>query len=191
VPGAVPVDDARWPKVIGIVSIVFGSLGVLTGCSAIASGFMMSLFMGVMPADARNQPAMVAMRDWAPWTGAVGAAKSIVAVGLLVGGILLLQKKRGGARLLVAWAIARMAVAVFDTAVTYFMQSQVMATAAGQANTPPPGVPPGFFTMMAAFSAVFALAWGCALPIFVLVWLNLPFARAEVDRWRARAGSAA
>lgn len=175
----VPVEPARWPNVLGIVSIVFGALGALQGCSGVASAVIMPIFMRGMPAEARAP--VDATAAWGPWLIALGASQALVAIGLLVAGILVLTRKPGGARLLAVWGVVRMIVVVFGAVVTFRMQRDMMASMAQSGRLP--AFFPGLASLMGAFGVVFTLAWGFALPVFVLIWLRLRSVRAEIARW--------
>jgi hypothetical protein len=46
-----------------------------------------------------------------------------------------------------------------------------------------PAPPKGMMETMAVIGALFAMAWGSALPVFMLIWFSRPSIRRETADW--------
>ena len=187
-PGTIvaPQRPANWPKVIGTIAIVLGSGGIFVGLWGAASPFGMRLFEWAME---QSQPSAVvdrqvaAMQAWLPWT--VGSSLLAVAIAtlLLFGGIRLNKRKSSSMRLLKFWAVMQIPVVVIVTIAEMLMQErlfEIMGQSPGGIPMPFGG---GFADLMLVVGLVFGLAWGWALPVFLLIWLTRGKIKNEVAGW--------
>lgn len=157
-----------WPKPIGIVSIVWGSLGLLCGVCGLASLSMMSTFvqgaedqMGPMPDIMKPSPLqMVAM--------ALGFVPTVV---LLVAGILTVKRNYKGR--LAHLVYVALAIVIGGIGIAMQIQQQ-MALSAWAAENPDnmwakQQQQGGMFAYIGiAFGVILSFAW----PIFCAIWFG-------------------
>jgi uncharacterized membrane protein SirB2 len=179
IPGALPSPKTRWPKVLGVISVILGILGVLGGVwNLVFQEFIGGFTMGQTQAE---QQALQGMRDFARWNLAYGLVGAVVAAALLVAGIGLIKRRRMGAQWAKGWAIAKMVLVIGGAVLAVLMQQGVMAAA--QQSPGSPAMMGSIMAAMTVVTVVFALAWGWALPLFVLIWLGRAKIREEVSTW--------
>lgn len=168
------VEVPTWPKVVGIISIVFASLGLVCG----TCGIGMLAFMRPMLKMAEEQmgPAPSVMFP-GPAVVGIGVLSVAVTVLLLVAGIATLKRRASGRMLHVVYAGISLVVALISTLLNWQYQSGVLAWAAAnptdkwaQQQNP-----------VSAYSGmVIGICFGIAYPIFLLVWFGIMGKRPEV-----------
>lgn len=190
VPGALgrAPSNPVWPVALGIVSVVFGSFGLLQNLWGFAALHMMDWFSGFMPQGGPNP--MAAMINWRIPLSITYTFASIASLLLLIGGVLLLMRRYAASPGLICWALLKIPVTLALTILTILMQMEQFETMA--ASTGGPGVAfTGFTTPLMIVSGVIGVLWGIALPVFVLIWFTRKNVRALFDEWRnERAGLA-
>ena len=116
VAGALPPEDtSRWPKVIGIISLIYALFGMLCGISYAGSTIFTSqlLAMGGMKDVDLPMPIKLTVVALVVFDVALGVV-------LLMGAINLLRRKRSGVRLHLRWALWRMILILVAAATTIF-----------------------------------------------------------------------
>lgn len=207
--GMLPARPSTWPKVLGIIGIIFGSVAMVGGMISVLAFKTMSATYESMGLGAGFvEKHLIALKYIPPIAGSLGLL-------LLLGSILLLVRKRLSRGLLLLWAVLKVALVIgqtpYNTAMTKDMmpfQKQIMDTAFKNAGgvkpapaatpAPEPAVPAApsappvptleinsvVETTMVISQAV-AVIWGCVLPVFLLIWLMRGKIRAEVAEWGA------
>ena len=112
---APPEELSKWPKVIGIISLVYAILG--GGCM-LASGLIAPFFMENLMKMGGMEVSMSATLKWI----SVISAGVIVLNGLLllVGSIKLIQRKPSGVSLIKKWAVIRLVLLVGQLGVAFY-----------------------------------------------------------------------
>lgn len=170
-PPLVPV----WPKVVGIISIVWGSLGlVCNSCLLIGQAFQ-SASMGMMPQqtpDGKPMPPMPDVMKPGPLDLASLVLGLIVTTMLIVAGSLLVARKPQARGLHLGYAGVSL-IATGAGTVVALMKQQAIANWARQN-------PDNFWgqqqTQMGGLTyAIIGLAvlLGAAYPIFTIIWFGL------------------
>jgi len=179
--------------VVGIIAIVFGSLGVLGG----AFGCIGVFFLGSFSQLLRSVPTNGA--QGAPDTAAIGrsleamqipgllisTAGLVIAILLLWGGILLARRRAEARKVLLAWAVLKALFSVaklfFDIASTQsLLSSEAMSSADGSGMEQ-------FVTVVAIASNMLTMVWALALPVFMFVWFRRGTIREEMGTWSSEA----
>lgn len=193
------VEEAKWPKVIGVLSIVQGSLGVLAnGCCGlfyVAGPAFLVPMMEKAPRPANPPPGqdpragIETMTLLAPWMAAQGVLMLVTlltSVLLLVAGIQMVMRRPAAVGLHKLWAGARLllgvlgaTLAVVTTFATAAGQAEIAQKYGGFANTPTKVILTG------ALPAVVITGLILAYPIVVLVVLRKPWAKSEVAKWKS------
>ncbi len=178
-PGELPActRQTSWPRTLGIVSIILGVLGVLFGTIGASARLILKAFQ-VMVED-KGAVDWDAVGRAVAWLARISLVAAILAAVLLVVGIGLVRRRAWAIRAGKAWAIAQIVVTVLGTAGSHVIQ-RAIAEALRQAGTSAGGLPLGTSPAATAWS----LVWGCALPVFVLIWFARREIREEVAGWR-------
>lgn len=183
VPGALGSSAAAWPTVLGVISIVLGSLGALKNACGVVAGLAQGI--ALMGYSSRVYPSG---GGWTFVTAVLNLVSLGVSVWLLVAGIRLLKRKVVSVRLHKGWAWTRIAVALVEAAVGGIVQAITVSSmmqsmgASGGAGAPPPGMAPavmGFGFLILIVTLLFSLTY----PIVVLGVLSRPWAQQEIGRW--------
>ncbi len=191
VPGPLGKPPSRpvWPTPIGIISIVFGAGGVLSGLYGAGAPWLVSSmsswakYTPTTTTTAQFDP-FAAMRNWAISLTIVSGLGVLVAAMLLAGGIGLLQRKSWSATLLFWWAIVRIPLAIALTVVTIGMQQEQMTAMSQQSGA---ALPAAFASGFVWFGSILSIAWYCAYPTFIIIWMTRSAVRADVRKWRESA----
>ncbi len=178
-------QESAWPKVIGIICIVFGSLGSLGGfCGALGS--LLQGFIGRVAQNAgQSQETLEAMARYTPYTAAANILGLGVAVVLLVGGIGLVKRLRWSRAALLHWSWMKMLVAILVGVLGYLMQQAQFEAMQNDPNFSGqmPAMFGSFMRAAGAVGLVLQIVWSWALPIFTLIWFNRRPIREEVSQW--------
>ncbi|MDP1663423.1 MAG: hypothetical protein Q8L55_16045 [Phycisphaerales bacterium] len=186
VAGPLGVQRAAWPTVVGVISVVLGSLGILKnacgGVSSFAQGFG---GMNLGPPALGGQYSL-----WMVITGVLSLVSLAVSGWLLWAGVQLLKRRKKSVALHRGWAWTRIGVALLEAAAGAAAQSAVMsgamAAGGGAGGAGGGGAPAGMDAMLIAVAIVtIALPLIIALtyPVVVLALLSRPWAKLEVERW--------
>ncbi len=190
-----------WPTVVGIIAIIFGSLGAVNNGLCAPVGLVLSGSMGgLFDKLAESQPGagmeeqaamMDALQDYLPANLAVSITAAILSLILLIGGIGLVKRRAWCIRTIVIWALLKMIHAVPAMAVGYLLNSEMfraMEEAAETSSGGPGQMPAGFDAMIKGFSmagVLIGMLWAWALPMFMLIWFARAKIRQEVTSWRS------
>ena len=172
-----PEMRSSWPTAIGVIAIVFGVLGVLYHLFSIVP-FALRWF-GVNVDD--PDPDMKVALSWETWIVLLAGLATALAVVLLVAGIGLVRRRRRAVRTLAGWATFRMLLAVGQAAVNYRLAPAQYAVMRNDPSMA--GMPSGFVELIGPITAGVLLIWGCALPIFLLIWFGRRKIKDEVTTW--------
>ncbi|MEX0652743.1 MAG: hypothetical protein WD534_17245 [Phycisphaeraceae bacterium] len=179
-----PPPHRTWPTAIGIIAIIFGSLGALGALWGAAAPFLMEwLFdaMGLQQAEVQAQ--LEIMRSLLWWSVSFSLVSLLLALLLLMAGVQLIRRRRQAGALCWWWAVLKMALVVGGVALGYVAQQQQMElmTAQQQSHQQMAGA---VSEAMALFNIAIGLAWGWALPVFMLIWFSRRSVKADVASWR-------
>lgn len=179
-----PPASPGWPKIIGIISIVWASLGLIcNGCGAVSPLFQ-SFMMQMVPPEQQAQMQQQA----AGQNPAVTVAMSLV--GLLLAGLLMfaaiqtLRYRWKGRMLHLVWGVISVVVALIGAVVGW---GQMKAQVAGQLQQmqSDPNTAAQAQQMQGMVETTAYGMYGCmvflsiAYPIFVLIWFGLIKTREE------------
>ena len=112
-----------------------------------------------------------------------------IAIVLLIGGIGLTKRSPWSPKTCRTWAGLKMLLVVYSSIIGYLVQQAQMEAMQRMLEEDPnaPTAMVGFFgTLMAIIGPVifvFAIVWGWALPIFMLIWFLRHKIKAEVAQW--------
>ncbi len=170
---------SNWPSVLGVIAIVFGALGTLGGIWGALSPLFIDWMADRMPAN--QAAAMEAAGEQMTWTVVLSLAFTALAIGLLIAGIGLLRRRRWAIGASQIWAILKILVVIASTALQYQMaevQTELVTQQGGTA-----GIPAQFAGTLTTAAMVVGLLWGCALPVFMLIWFARGKIKSETAGW--------
>lgn len=183
-PTALPPAPPVWPTVVGIVMIVFGGLGLLFNLWGTIQNLFLNAFIAKM--SAQNNPDVAAVIvAWSTPMGLASLLQLSISSLLLASGIGMVMRRPWSIPAARLWAWAKIASTIVTAVLTVLMQREQFAAMTQQMQGQGPGTPAGFFTGILVFTAAFTIAWGWALPIFVLIWLRRQSSRREIATWSA------
>jgi hypothetical protein len=177
-PGELPVypRDTRWPKALGIISIILGVLGILAGFIGASAGLIVKTLQAMV--EDKGAVDWNAVSRAVTWLARISLVSAILAVVLLVVGVGLVRRRAWAIPLGKTWAVLQIIVAILGTGMSHMIQRSI-AEAIQQAGTTgrmPIGTSPA--------ATAWSLLWGCALPVFMLIWFARREIREEVAAWR-------
>lgn len=173
VPGPVPQQKTQssWPVVLGTIAVVLATLSVLAILIAVVTPMLTSNYGEMFGEDFADQMRGLTL------VGAVVSA--CVAVLLLAGGISLLRRRRRSIATIKIWAALKIIVTFVGTMYGLTHQPDYAAM-----NTQTPGGPPvGLMQTFSTVGAVLGILWGCALPVFMLLWFRRSRIKEETAGW--------
>lgn len=180
-----PLKGTAWPKVLGIICIIFGVFGSLGGCIGMFTPLMLEPLSAMMPPEQR-EPYRATMEEWMTASIAISIIAFVLAVTLTIGGIQLLKKRKTAIPLLRVWAAAKMVLVVVNAFIAYRIQEDqfaLMQEAGTSAQNMPPGMD-NFMNIVMIFSSIFGVLWGWALPVFLLIWLSRRTIQDQIKGWK-------
>lgn len=161
-------DVPGWPRLVGILSIVWGSLGIVCGgCMTLSSAFMRNL---LKMAEEQNGPAPEAMITPPALVASMGFG-TLVTILLLVAGITTLKRSITGRTLHLIYAVLSILNSVAGLWLS-LEQHKAMAEWASQNAGNPYAANANMGGMNTMIAVVFT-AIAVAYPLFILIWFGL------------------
>lgn len=171
-------EPKTWPKTVGIISIVWGSLGLICNGCGLVGGLVSGPMMQQMAAQ--NPQLAQQMQNAPPPSGlqmGIAALGILVSTMLIVAGSMLIARKPIAAALHLAWAVITLLLTIGNTIVSIgpmqqqMQQMQTQMQSQSGAATPPPGAMQGMQAAMYGSLACMALIT-LSYPIFCLIWFG-------------------
>ncbi|MBP7948326.1 MAG: hypothetical protein KA004_01635 [Verrucomicrobiales bacterium] len=178
-----------WPTAIGVIGMVFGGAAAL---SSLVGLFTNSALSGMLEGFGVDKNFMD--RHWAATT-LLPILASALGVVLLVGGILLLMRRKAGVSVMLLWAVAKIAFVLVQAPLQMAMQKEMLpkmleqqqkvveAQSKKSGQTAPEINLSGFMDAAAGVGAVVGVVWGMALPVFLLIWFSRKGVRHDIASW--------
>jgi hypothetical protein len=159
-------DMPGWPKPIGILSIVFGSISVVCGGFGVAMMFVMPSMMGAAVGDDPLPPTMT--------PGLVQivlmVASVLINVLLVVGGITCLSRKIAARYMHLVYGIGMIVLSIAGVMFQFQLMAQMDLYVQDYPDNP---ISQGYNRPMQLGSALAMTALSLAWPIFCLAWFGL------------------
>jgi small-conductance mechanosensitive channel len=165
-----PAEPPAWPKVIGIISIVWGSLGVFCNACGLIGQAGGSFFLNMMP-PAQQEQMKAQMAAGGVAQIAVYALASLLAAMLIVAGVLVLKRNILGRTLHLVYGVLAIILTIIGTLVAL---GGVQAQLAAMANDPNlPAAQAAGARMGVYIGLVIGVCIGIAYPAFCLIWFMM------------------
>ena len=185
-----PYPPSKWPTAIGVISIVFGALGMLSLVGLLFQKAMSKVSMQsfVNEGLATQEEVDAYIAKWANVQLISGLFIGLASTLLLIGGILLVKRKKMSVHLIRVWAVLFIFYAIsmpfwMSGMVTEQMALTIPGVEAGDEESLNPDDLQSFVGIFVkAGMAVGVLFW-LILPVFYLVWFGRGKIRREVQTW--------
>jgi len=175
-----PQRFSAWPGVIGVIAIVLGALGAVGGLYGILAPWIVEEIASIMPSGTEDM--LDAVRESAPWLVGASIITTGVAALLLAVGVGLVKRRRWAVGTCRAWAVLKMVWVLANTVVGYYVQ-QASLSAISERTPTAAQMSPEFVDAMVVVGLIIGVAWGWALPVFLLIWLGRGKIKAETSAW--------
>ena|GEM_PF-5069268 len=189
-PGTFQPNSSKWPKTIGILAIVMALIGLTGGLfrllSAVLQKVQLENLVKMKLADATAVHSFIA--QWIPLQTGFGVVMGAIAILLLLGGILLLKRRKVSVTIIRVWAIAYL-IGGF-----YFLirslplvsrQMELVMTPAMQGKGDALQMRPLMegVAIGAKIGVGLALVWVLVCSLFFLIWFGRRRIREETKTW--------
>ncbi|MCH8824707.1 MAG: hypothetical protein IH984_14505 [Planctomycetes bacterium] len=186
VAGELPPKPIVWPKTLGIICIVLGALGIIQGCFGVLSIFATDWVTTFVPQQQAEM--MDSVESLQPLLIISGVIFFALAATLLAAGIGMVLRKLWSRKTVLIWSGTKMAFVVANSILNYMVQkAQFEEMQEMLASDPNAAAAMSFFGQlmmwMGMLMIVIMIIWGCALPVFTLIWFSRKKVRIEVASW--------
>ncbi len=192
-PGRLSIPDrpAAWPGFVGVICTVFGCLGMLGSglmliyYAAVLAG-VLDEFLAPFNAAGPGIDTMQPLRDHRVLVIGSEFVKFALAAMLVFVGLAILHRRPSAIALATWWSVSKILYTLAGTALGIWLQYDMLETVMSGQTLPAnaPATMPVFMLSGAIFGGVISIVWGCALPVFLLIWFRLRHVRAETARWQ-------
>ncbi len=186
-PALAAPPTSKWPTVIGAIAIVFAAGGLLQSLLAPLGPFMVRSQMQEFAKQGADQGRIDEyLRQFGTFAYTNSAVLGAVAVLLLVGGILLIKRRRVSPLLLQVWAMLKIVAGGFfifkQMAISRLQMEIIFDAVPGGGGQEAQAV--GQITSYAMWIGLgFGLLWIAAFPVFLIVWFNRQRIKDQVGAW--------
>ena len=179
----------KWAKVLGIFAAVLGALGFLGGLFRPVGAFLQKAqlenLVSIKQADADEVSDFLS--EWISSQTIAGVTMAVIALLLLVGGVLLIKRRKISATILRVWALAYLVLGAYFTIKTMPLQEHLMkllmAPALGSGGGSEADIVEKSMEIGAKMGVGIGLLWILICSLFVLIWFSRRRIRDEVKSW--------
>ena len=177
------VRASGWPGVVGIIGIIYASLGLFGTFCGLAYPFILPWYvdwwrsLGTPEQQVQEVEASMPPVGWTVFASLVGLALVIL---LFVGAVRLLRRQVSGAKLCALWSWTIIPWTIIATVITLVFHF----------NTPAPSGGPGQ-QIGTGIVTVIGTVIGLVLPVFMVIWFARPTIKSQVAQWRRRSDESA
>jgi hypothetical protein len=116
-----------------------------------------------------------------PWMIVLGLGAAVMGAILVIVGIGILKRRPWAIPVSRAWAGAKIFFTIAYNLINYQIQQEMMSTMPQGQNMPAMAAP--FMTIFLVIGLAVGIVWGCALPVFLLIWFRREKIQAETAEW--------
>ncbi len=184
--GELPDLPSKWPSVIGVISIVFGSLGLVCyGCNSLST-MLSPMMQNALPPEAR---ASMPQGTFLVISIASYCVNFVLSVWLLTTGIGQLRRRPWSRASAIGWSLVKILTTVVGTVATLAFLPDIVARTNSMFQRPNATalftITESMIVAIMVIGLVFSIAW----PVFMLVWFMRQRIRDEVTAWAEEARS--
>jgi uncharacterized membrane protein len=167
----IPAEPPAWPKVVGIISIVWGCLGIICNVCSLGSSAVGNALVNMAPPEQREQIKQQMAASHSPLTMGLYVVGTLVAILLIAAGVQTLRRQANGRALHLLWGVLGIVMAVAGGAVGLMNMKTQMANMPQNANAQAAQAQQMGMTFGYVFFAcimVLVVIW----PVFVVIWFG-------------------
>ncbi len=178
-----PVRASVWPTVVGIIGIIYASLGLFGTFCGLAFLFILLSYadwlesFGISEQEVQEMQASMSPVSWTVFTSLVGLALAIL---LFVGAVRLLRRQAPGAKLCALWSWIIIPWTIIATVITLVFHFKAPAPSGGLGQQ-----------VGTAILTVITAVLGLVLPVFMVIWFSRATIKSQVAQWRLRSDESA
>lgn len=178
-----PPRRITWPTVVGIISIIYASLGLFGTFCGLAFLFILLSYadwlesFGISEQEVQEMQASMSPVSWTAPASLVGLTLTIL---LFVGALRLLRRQASGARLCALWSWMIIPWTIIATVITLVFHFNTPAPSGGLGEQ-----------IGTAIVTVIGTVIGLVLPVFMVIWFSRPTIKSQVAQWRRRSDESA
>ncbi len=178
-----PVRASVWPTVVGIIGIIYASLGLFGTCCGLTILFILPSYtdwlqrIGMSEQEVQEMQTSMSPVSWTVPASVVGVALTIL---LFVGALRLLRRQASGARLCALWSWMIIPWTIIATVITLVFHFNTPAPSGGLGQQ-----------IGTAIVTVIGTVIGLVFPVFVVIWFLRPTIKSQVAQWRRRSDESA
>lgn len=172
---------SSWPTVIGVISIVWGSFGLLGGCCSVGMTIFWEPYVefisSIVPPNQQQQQQEM-LEQFGPDNPLMMVLMIIslaLAILLIVSGIRVTRRRVSGVRLSKTYAYLYIPVVIASGLLTLSLQTSM--------STGPSPISEEFEAAITVASALAGVLFGCAWPVFLLIWFSRSSIKEETAGW--------
>lgn len=177
------VRASVWPTVVGIIGIIYASLGLFGTFCGLAFLFILPSYadwlqsFGMSEQEVQEMQTSMLPVSWTVFTSLVGLALVIL---LFVGAVRLLRRQASGARLCALWSWMIIPWTIIATVITLVIHLNAPVPSGGLGQQ-----------IGAAIVTVIEAAIELVLPVFMVIWFSRATIKSQVAQWRRRSDESA
>lgn len=166
---SIPPEVPAWPKVVGIISIVWGAIGTVCNLCGVFGGMMGDAFIKMAPPEQQAQLKAQAQQA-GPAQYALYAFGTMCALLLIVAGVMLLQRKMIGRLMHLIYGALGVLLTIASVPITLSAMNDQLARMSSDPNAQAgmAAVKPAMYGGLA-----FGVCLGIAYPAFCLIWFGM------------------
>lgn len=166
------VEPAKWPKVYGIISIVWGALGLLCGgLGAAWMGFGPRMMQSAAANSAGGFPP--ALTTVNPATLAITVVSTLWAVLLITAGSMCVARKPAARPAHLVWAVGAIVLTAIGTKMNLDIQADIAQWVRDNPNADFSKAQAGAGSLGNMIGLAVGLFFGLVWPIFSLIWFGI------------------
>ncbi|MCP4247239.1 MAG: hypothetical protein GY778_09340 [bacterium] len=162
---------------IGVISIVLGSGGILFGIWGALAPLFMDTLIKLFPA--LTAQAEQSMRESAAWAVPTSVVAACLAALLLAAGVALVKQRPQAVGRCRLWAVLKILYGIAYTVLQYPMLRQMM-----QEQQDAGALPAAMTELLIWITVATTLGWIVIYPVFLLIWFGRSKIALEVADWR-------
>ena len=177
------VRASVWPTVVGVIGIIYASLGLFGTFCGLAFLFILLSYadwlesFGISEQELQEMQASMSPVSWTVPASLAGLALAIL---LFVGAVRLLRRQASGARLCTLWSWMIIPWTIIATVITLVFHFNAPAPSSGLGQQ-----------MGTAIVTVITAVIGLAFPVFMVIWFSRATIKSQVAQWRRRSDESA
>lgn len=179
-----PVEsESTWPRVVGIIAICLAALELIGGVCGLFAPFISRWAQKMVPQGQVTGMEWLQEGSTWMWLVVVQVLTISTAAVCLIAGVKLVRRRFSAVRWCRMWAVIKIVIVLFSSSVNLFVQQAQFQAMSENPQFGQVFAAGGMMKWMVLIGLLAGLAWGWALPVFMLIWFNRRKIRNETAGW--------